>query len=169
MKKLIYLIVVLLALNACQTEVEVSSFNPVNWEKRSVSLLPADSTLEHGKSYLSVYSQIYGETEQRTYDLTATISMRNISDSDTIYIHEAAYYDTKGHLKRNYFNHSIYIAPLETVEIIIDEKDQSGGTGANFIFDWSSPKNTHPPLFEGIMISTVSRGLSFTTQAVRIK
>jgi hypothetical protein len=44
----------------------------------------------------------------------------------------AKYYNTQGTLLRSYFEHPIYLAPLETVEIVIDEGDREGGTGANF-------------------------------------
>lgn len=169
MKNIFAIFIVVMLFNACFDETkEVSSVNPINWEKRNADHLLHDSLVQ-GQSYLSVYSQIYGETEKRTYDLTATISMRNTSHSDTVYINKAEYFDTKGHSKRVYIQKAIYIAPMETVEIVIDEKDQVGGTGANFIFDWSKEKHSHSPLFEGIMISAVSRGLSFTTQGVDLE
>lgn len=97
------------------------------------------------------------------------VSLRNISETDTIYILRAEYYDTHGKSVRTYFNYPIYLAPLETTEIIIDEIDVSGGTGSNFIFEWKTPRNCPEPLFEGVMSSTMGQqGLSFTTQAKRI-
>jgi hypothetical protein len=30
---------------------------------------------------------------------------------------------------------------METIEIVVDEEDKDGGTGANFVFDWSMKKN----------------------------
>lgn len=147
----------------------VSSVDPVNWEKRAVSISEGDSLI-NGSSYLSVYSEIYSQTEHITHDLTVTISMRNISSDDSIYINRAQYFNTQGKLIRTYFDQTIYIAPLEAVEIVIDERDQEGGTGANFIFDWSIPAGSPAPLFEGVMISTSGQqGLSFTTQGIRIK
>lgn len=94
------------------------------------------------------------------------VSLRNISETDTIYILRAEYYDTHGKSVRTYFNYPIYLAPLETTEIIIDEIDVSGGTGSNFIFEWKTPRNCPEPLFEGVMSSTMGQqGLSFTTQS----
>ena len=59
---------------------------------------------------------------------------------------------------------------METVEIVIDEMDEQGGTGANFMFDWAMKKTSNEPLFEGVMISTSGQqGLSFTTQGRKIK
>lgn len=154
---------------SCQKEKKVSSIDLVNWNKRKVTYTLPDSLLT-GTTYLSVYSQIYSQTEHELYNLTATISMRNTNRKDTIFIKKAEYFDTHGQLIRNYFNHTIFIAPLETVEIVIDENDQDGGTGANFIFDWKIKPQTHEPLFEGVMISTSGQqGLSFTTQGKIIK
>lgn len=96
--------------------------------------------------------------------------MRNTNLKDTIYITKADYFDTKGSLIRTYFDEPIYIKPMETVEIVIDEKDQSGGTGANFLFQWSMKHTSHEPYFEGVMISTSGQqGLSFTTQGRRVE
>lgn len=92
------------------------------------------------------------------------------SDLDTIYLLRAEYYDTHGKSVRNYFDSPIFLTPMETTEIIIDQSVISGGTGSNFILEWKIPKNCPEPLFEGIMISTMGQqGLSFTTQAKRIK
>lgn len=153
----------------CNNPKEISSINPENWSKRKANLQGNDS-LEYGESYLSIYSQIYSISEHKTHNLTAMVSLRNTSVLDTIYILKAAYFDTHGKLLRNYFEQPIFLAPLETADIIIDEVDVSGGTGSNFIFDWKIPENCPEPLFEGIMSSTMGQqGLSFTTQAKRIK
>lgn len=162
-------IIILVLLLSCDQKKENSSINPENWSKRAINLNSKDS-LEYGKSYLSVYSQIYSMTEHTTHNLTSMISMRNISDLDTIYLLRAEYYDTHGKSVRKYFDSPIFLAPMETTEIIIDEVDVSGGTGSNFIFEWKIPENCPEPLFEGIMTSTMGQqGLSFTTQAKRIK
>lgn len=154
---------------SCNEKKEVSSINPENWIKRAANLSPKDS-LEFGKSYLSIYSQIYSLSEHKTHNLTAMVSLRNTSDLDTVYILKAEYYDTHGKPIRTYFKNPIFLAPMETTEIIIDEIDISGGTGSNFIFEWKIPENCSEPLFEGIMSSTMGQqGLSFTTQGVRIK
>jgi hypothetical protein len=154
---------------SCEGKKEMSSINPVNWKKREVNREIKDS-LETGSTYLSTYSQIYKLTQERTQDLTATVSIRNTNRRDTIYLERAEYFNTHGELIRKYFDHLIYIAPMETVEIVIDETDQEGGTGANFLFDWKVKKGTHEPLFEAVMISTLSQqGLSFTTVGKRIE
>ena len=162
-------IILLVVLFSCNEKKELSSINLENWYKRTANMSTKDS-LEYGKSYLSIYSQIYSMSEHKTHNLTAMASLRNTSDTDSIYILKAFYYDTHGKLIRKYFDFPIYLAPMETTEIIIDEIDVAGGTGSNFIFEWRIPKNCPEPLFEGIMSSTIGQqGLSFTTYAKRIR
>lgn len=152
---------------SCQKQTSISSTKKINWEQRFAQI-PLKDSLVHGTSYLSVYSQIYSQNDQKTHDLTVTVSLRNTSVTDTIYINKAEYFNTHGESIRTYFQQPIFIEPMATVEIIIDERDQEGGTGANFLFDWSVEKGSNEPLFEAIMISTSNQqGLSFTTQGVR--
>lgn len=168
MKNIIKILFLTLLIQSCKETDEISSINPVNWEKRTIEFERSDSLVQ-GTTYLSVYSQIYSQSEHRTHDLTATVSMRNMNKTDTIYITKAEYFNTKGNSIRTYFDKTIFIAPMETVEIIIDERDQEGGTGANFLFYWSIKPNSNNPFFEAIMISTSGQqGLSFTTQGQKI-
>lgn len=169
MKKHILSLLIIALTLGCTHKREISSINPENWAKRAIDISKKDS-LEYGKSYLSIYSQIYSNSEHKTHNLTAMVSMRNTSDSDTIFLLKAEYFDTHGKSIRTYFSKPIYLAPMETTEIIIDESDIEGGTGSNFIIEWKIPKNSPEPLFEGVMNSTMGQqGLSFTTLAKRIK
>ncbi|QWX83507.1 DUF3124 domain-containing protein [Cellulophaga sp. HaHaR_3_176] len=166
MKKIsVFLLLSLIfAFTSCDDKKEISSVSPINWESRTLTNSLSDS-LVSGNTYLSIYSQIYSLSEHLTHDLTATVSIRNTNRKDSIYITNASYFNTEGHLIRNYIKKPIYLKPLETVSIVIDEKDKEGGTGANFIFDWKIKPKTHKPFFEGIMISTSGQqGLSFTTE-----
>jgi hypothetical protein len=168
MKINVLLLFAFLTIIGCHKK-EISSISEENWLKRKAVISDKDS-LEYGESYLSIYSQIYSVSEHKTHNLTVMVSLRNISTTDSIYVLQATYHDTDGTTLRNYFKYPIYLAPLETTEIIIDEVDVSGGTGSNFIFEWKTPKDCPEPLFEGIMNSTVGQqGLSFTTQSLRIK
>lgn len=154
---------------SCNEKPDPDEYHAENWNKRRLDINPKDS-LDSGKTYLSIYSQIYSMSQHKKHNLTALASMRNTSDVDTIYIVSAKYYDAHGKLIRTYFDKSIYLAPMETTEIIIEELDIEGGTGSNFIFEWKKKKETSSPLFEGIMNSTLGQqGLSFTTIGQRIR
>ncbi|MCK3685753.1 DUF3124 domain-containing protein [Maribellus sp. YY47] len=131
--------------------------------------LPIPDSLEHGKTYLPIYSHIYHVHERRTYDLTVTVSIRNVSPADTVFILRGDYYNTKGDKIREYIKAPIYVLPMETVEIVIAEADREGGSGANFVFDWAAQDKKNPPLIEAVMISTYGeQGVSFSSRGVRI-
>lgn len=168
MKQILSLLCVMVLVSSCEDQNGTSEPHQENFQKRTVDLT-SKPMLEVGKSYLSVYSQIYSHSEHKTHNLTVTASIRNINFKDTIYITKAEYFDTHANPIHTYFSKPVYIAPLETIEIVIDENDLKGGTGANFIFDWKIKPNSTEPFFEGVMISTYSKGLSFTTQGKRIE
>ena len=169
MKNIFGFLCAVLLLCSCDVEPEVSHLAPTNWEERTVTTIPGDS-LESGKTYLSIYSQIYSRTQHQMHGLTATASIRNTNERDTIYITRAEYFDEKGVSVRTYFDRPIYVAPLESVEIVIDERDREGGAGAKFLFDWQIQPGSLEPLIEGVMVSTSGQqGLSFITFGRRIR
>ena len=169
MKQIISIPFLFFLIISCQGNSSATDPHKENFKTRSVDLGTLDS-METGKTYLSVYSSIYSLTEQKTHNLTVTASIRNTSLLDTVYISKARYYNSHGKMIRSYLDNPIYIAPLETVEMVIDEVDQEGGISASFIFDWQKKPDSSEPLFEGVMISTYgTQGLSFTTQGKRIE
>ena len=169
MKNVLFYFICCLVLVACSSESNTKTLQPkVDWESKHYKQHLSD-TLEAGSSYLSVYSSIYSLNEDQTHNLTATVSIRNTSEKDSIFLTKASYYNTKGELIRDYVDFPVVVLPMETIEIIIASKDDSGGTGANFVFDWKKNITTSAPIFEGIMISTSgSQGISFTTNGKRI-
>lgn len=168
MRNFIFIVSLFFIVISCKTETQPEEdITPVNWKKRTTQINPSDS-LATGSSYLAIYSEVYSVTEHRTINLTVTVSLRNISSTDTIFITKSDYYNTKGTLIRDYHSKPVFLKPLETIEIVIDEKDTHGGSGANFIFEWAHPKNSHEPVFDAVMISTSGQqGISFTTQGVK--
>lgn len=171
--KITIILSLFVCVTSCNEKKEISSFNANHWEDHYANL-PSVGTkgdsLQTGKTYLSIYSHIYSFSLEKSQSLTAMVSLRNVSDTDTVYVSKASYYNTKGELIRDYFTKPIQLKPLETVEIIIDETDEHGGSGANFIFEWTANSKTPDPLFEAVMTSLRgSQGLSFTTQGKRIE
>ncbi len=167
MKNIFYTLLILLSISACKQENNEEP-KPISWESKKTAITNFDS-LHKGRTYLPAYSHIYHIQEHRAFALTITASIRNISMADTVYILAADYYNTEGVKIRGYVKKPIYLKPLETLEIIIAEQDVEGGSGANFVFDWASPNEKHPPLFEAVMISTYGQqGISFTTRGVEV-
>lgn len=159
---------ILLSLTACESQTRTPKPGEANtdWINRKVSV-PSDSLMADGSTYLSIYSQINSFDVRTKQGLTVTVSMRNIYDEDTLYITGIRSYDSDGHLMTNYIENPVDLRPLESLEIIIEEEEEYGGSGGNFIFDWKA-KGSKEPLFEAVMIrSSGQQGISFTTQGVR--
>tara|TARA_R110002049_G_scaffold308819_1_gene514204 strand:- start:5472 stop:5981 length:510 start_codon:yes stop_codon:yes gene_type:complete len=169
MRYLFFSIITAFLCCSCDNPKALNSTHPENWNKRMVKQAITDS-LEIGSTFLSIYSQIYTRDENELIDLSATVSLHNPNVKDTIYINKTVYYDTEGKPIRTYFDKTIFIRPMETVQIIIAGLDNEGGTGANFLFDWQIKPNTIEPMFEAVMISTYGQqGISFVTVGKRVK
>jgi hypothetical protein len=163
------ILIIALIITACSgKETDKYPVKQIDWASKQANIANYKGYFL-GKTYLPVYSHIYHIHEYRTFDLTITVSIRNISLADSVFILKADYYNTIGKNIRQYIKSPIYLKPLETIEIIIAEEDIDGGSGANFIFDWAMINDKNPPLFEAVMISTSGQqGLSFTTTGVQI-
>jgi hypothetical protein len=87
--------------------------------------------------YVPVHSSIYLglDVRKQTVDLTATLSIRNISPQFPIVLTFVRYYDSAGHPVREYVKEPAELGPLASVEFVIPRADTAGGAGANF---WSS-------------------------------
>jgi hypothetical protein len=166
MKTILKVLFLPFLLLSCQNEEE--TLLKTDFENRK-SEMNNFNDFQIGKTYLPVYSHIYHIHEHRTFDLTITASIRNISMTDTIHIINADYYNTAGENIRRYVKEPIFIKPMETIEIVIGERDLEGGSGANFIVDWAIKNTKNPPLIEAVMISTNGQqGLSYTTRGVEV-
>ncbi len=166
--KLLILFVFLFILFSCADEKKKPLETTVDWNTRTTNVT-TDQLPFKGSTYLSVYSDIYDMTNETKHLLTATISMRNTSLTDSLFIFKADYFNTNGQLIRAYVNNPIFLVPMETVEIVINRRDTTGGSGANFIFDWSLRTESTEPLFESVMIwTTGTQGISFLSKGVKL-
>jgi len=119
--------------------------------------------------YVPIYSEIYNRTKETSVLLTATLSIRNTSETDTLFLSRVAYYNTEGTLVSQYLEQAIYLKPMETIDYVIEEKDDVGGAGANFLIDWYANRPIKP-LFQAVMIGAVSnQAFSFTTQGMNVR
>lgn len=128
-------------------------------------------TLTHSQQvYVPVYSDIYHSSDARRFLLTATLSVRNTSLRDTMYIAEVDYYDSQGNLNRKYLKQTIFLHPLESVEFVVEYKEDKGGAGANFIVHWGTDSAVLRSVIQSVMIGTASQqGISFVTEGVVIE
>ena len=85
--------------------------------------------------YVPVYSSIYLGLDIRKdiIDLTATVSIRNVSAQYPVILNFVRYYDSGGRLVREYLKEPAELGPLATVEYVVQRLDTTGGPGANFL------------------------------------
>jgi len=132
------------------------------------------TNLDHNKIkyyetiYLPVYSDIYEQDGTKKYPITITVSIRNTSLTDSAYIQSTAYYDSYGKLLQSYVDSTILISPLESIEFVVEEKEDAGGAGANFLIEWAAIKYSDQILIQAIMVNAYN-GFSFQTDAKIIK
>lgn len=120
--------------------------------------------------YVPVYSHIYHQDGTREFDLTTTLSVRNTDPERAITIAAVGYHDSGGRLVRSYTPRPLHLGPLASEAFVVEDRDRTGGVGANFLVEWHAGGSVSAPLVEAVMISTAqSQGLSLISrgQAVR--
>src|SRR5688572_22717354 len=133
----------------------------------------AQVDLEHGATvYVPIYSSVYSglNTRQPMVQLSATLSVRNVSPAQPIVIEWVRYYDSAGKLVRNHLDKPSALPPLSSVEFVIQRADTSGGPGANFLVHWKGPANVDEPVIEAVMLGQSGNAtVSFTSQGRALK
>lgn len=122
--------------------------------------------LSNGQTiYVPAYSHIYIGNRERPFQLTVTLSIRNIDPKHTLKVTKVDYYESLGNLLKVFLDKSITLKPLESIRYVIPEKEKVGGSGANFMVQWESDKSINPPIVESIMIGATSgQGISFSSR-----
>jgi hypothetical protein len=116
-------------------------------------------------AYVPVYSHIY-TLGGRPLLLETTLSVRNTDISETLVVTSVRYFDTDGKQVRSFLDGPLTLGPLATAEFLIEAKDTSGGSGANFIVEWNGGESLNPPLIEAVMVGMDgTHGMAFTSQA----
>jgi hypothetical protein len=132
--------------------------------------IPFDSLKLKQKVYVPIYSDIYHGSGLKRFLLTATLSLRNTSMRDTLYIRRVDYFDSEGNLNRTYLDRTIELVPLGSVEFVVEDKEMHGGAGANFIVSWVTDHPEITPVFQAVMIGTAEQqGISFLTDGIVIE
>ena len=129
--------------------------------------------LSAGQSlYLPIYSHLYhGDVHPRTGKPSETlvsthVSIRNTDPSAPMKVLGARYYNTEGKLLREFLPRPQAIPPLGTYELYVPRSDSSGGSGANFIIDWTADRPINPPIVEALHADIrEARTLLFVTTA----
>lgn len=115
--------------------------------------------------YVSVYSNVFSGPKALPYNLASMLSIRNTDMYNTIKVTSADYYDNDGRLLKKYLDKPLILPPLQSRYIYMNEQEDAGGFGANFIVRWESAKDVNVPIIESIMIGVKSgQGISFACQ-----
>lgn len=115
--------------------------------------------------YVPAYSHIYHGDKETPLLLSVTLSIRNIDPNGSLTVTAVNYHETQGPLVKEYLTKPLVLGPLGSERYIIPQRDNTGGSGANFIVKWHSEKPINPPILETVMIGTQSQlGISFTSR-----
>jgi hypothetical protein len=111
--------------------------------------------------YVPAYSEIYF-WNNRKINLAITLSVRNTDLQHPIVLTSVRYYDTHGELVREYLPQATQLGAMASTDFFVDEHDDAGGVGANFIVEWVAEEPVHEPVVEAVMLSSASnQGISF--------
>jgi hypothetical protein len=123
--------------------------------------VPVLSNPGHGESrvpqwksqtiYVPIYSFIY-LTDKRKVKLgmSVTLSIRNTDADKPITFHTVDYFDSKGGLVKKFISSPRTLPPMSSSYFSIEESDESGGWGANFILKWKSDDKITQPVIQAI-------------------
>jgi hypothetical protein len=114
--------------------------------------------------YVPAYSHIYSRGGE-AFLLEVTLSVRNTDPERPIRIDRVRYFDTAGRKIREFADSPIDLGPLQTASYLVEKQDVEGGSGANFIVDWSADGAVNPPIVEAVMVGVgKSHNLSFSSR-----
>lgn len=118
--------------------------------------------------YVPVYSHVYYHGGS-PYSLETTLSVRNTNVDQAIYLKSVKYFDTSGKLVKTHLDQTIKLTPLQTIEFLVERRDSSGGSGANFLVEWCAERQVDKPLIEAVMVGIAgTQGICFGRTGVEI-
>ncbi|TWT81480.1 hypothetical protein CA13_29330 [Planctomycetes bacterium CA13] len=144
------------------------SYQPPNLENYTAGDIDVDKLRVRQLVYVPVYSHVYYQGGA-PYSLETTLSIRNINPDQVIYLTTVQYFDTNGKLVKTHLDQMIKLSPLQTIEFLVERRDSTGGSGANFIVQWLSERETDKPLVEAVMVGTSgTQGICFSRMGIEI-
>ncbi|TAN64385.1 MAG: DUF3124 domain-containing protein [Magnetospirillum sp.] len=105
--------------------------------------------------YVPVYSHIsHGNLDSQgqpmTLLLSSMLSIRNTDPANPLTIAAVRYYDTAGKVLRDFTTAPVTLGAMASTEYFVEHKDKTGGSGANFVVEWSAGKPINPPIIETV-------------------
>ena len=132
---------------------------PTAWSAGNDPILSKGQTV-----YVPAYSNVFSGPRRLPFLLATTLSIRNTDLAASFRVNSVDYYDSNGKLIRRHLQKPIVLGPLASSYVHIEEKDDSGGFGANFIVRWDADRLIDAPIIECVMIGATSgQGISFVS------
>ena len=120
--------------------------------------------------YVPIYSHVYhGNVDwtkkPETKQMAVMVSVRNTDSKNAIQITSIKYYGSDGQLIRDESNKAKTLAPMASMELFVENKDTTGGAGANYIISFTSKAPVNPPVIEAVHTNFWAPGsVAFTTR-----
>ena len=159
---------ILILVVSCQTEKKEENRKKINHPSHQYTFVDtkADAVNYLETDYIPIYSDIYHMDGTKRFLLTSTLSIRNTSLTDSVYVFSANYNDSYGKQLRAYIDSTILLKPLEAIEFVVEYNEDKGGAGASFLVDWGAGRDDGQLLIQAVMTGTSNQqGLSFLTEA----
>lgn len=118
----------------------------------SLTTVPDAATLgPRTQVYVPAYAtvRVFRDT---TVKLATTLGIHNTAPDRPLVVHRVAYFDTAGRLLREYLDAPVALRPYATVEVFVEDADVRGGSGANFVVEWSGAAPIPEPAIEAVAI-----------------
>jgi hypothetical protein len=130
----------------------VQGAEPVSWSTGQTIYVPA-------------YSHIYMGDREKQFYLTVTVSIRNSDPATPITVTGVDYLNSSGLLVKRFLKVPVLIRPYASLRYVVNESDNTGGSGASFVVTWKSVAKVSQPIVESVMIGTgMQQGISFTSR-----
>jgi len=139
---------------ACSQPTEKSAINSTDEEKLEFSAISTTNFPIREVIYVPAYSEISAQYGKSKLSFTVSLSVRNTSRKDTIYIDRVEYYDAMGNLIKTYLEKTILLQPLQSASFLVEQKDNIAGEGGNFLVYYASAVVNNVPEAQAVMISS---------------
>ena len=106
--------------------------------------------------YVPIYSEIYMGPQTFEASLTTTLSIRNTSRRDSLFVSQIDFFNTAGVLVKHFIDQPISLPPMATVNYVIGKNEEVRGDGASFLVALSANQAQVNPLIQAVMIGEYS-------------
>ncbi|NDB68321.1 MAG: DUF3124 domain-containing protein [Methylocystaceae bacterium] len=134
------------------------------------TLAPSFALTSGNTFYVPIYSHVYHGNVDWTKkpevkQMAVMVSVRNTDMKNAIQITSIKYYDSEGKLVRDESAKGKVLAPMASMELFVENKDTTGGAGANYIISFTAKDPVNPPVIEAVHTNFWAPGsVAFTTR-----